>query len=319
MYDYIKQFRWAKLKVGIVISIALSVIFFAVMFAGDIEKVFAPKVSIYAKFNDVKGLREGSPVWFSGVEIGSVKKIAFTIQRTILVEMTISADSLRYLKKNSMADILTLGLLGDKYIELTPGTSLESGLQAGDTILGTSRVEIQDVVETGQESIASLSAFINMLEEVLSKIESGEGTVSKFIKDPSIYDNLKNASAEITDLIRKIKDGKGTVSRLLYEDNLYRDVAASAKEMKEFTSELAGSDGTIHGLIRDDTMYRNFTSASARLDRLLAKIENGEGTIGGLMKDRELTTELKSTLQEMRSLIEDIREHPGRYFKFSIF
>jgi phospholipid/cholesterol/gamma-HCH transport system substrate-binding protein len=319
MYDYIKHLQWAKLKVGIVITVAIAVVFMAVMFAGDIEKMFSPKVTIYAKFSDVKGLRKGSPVWFSGVEIGSVKKIGFTIERSILVEMTLSQDSLRYLKKNSVADILTLGLLGDKYIELTPGTPDESGLQPGDTIIGTSHVEIQDVVETGQKSIASFSEFINTLEEVLSKIESGEGTVSKFIKDPSIYDNLKNASAELTDLIRKVKEGSGTVSKLLYEDELYRNVSASARKLKEFSSELAESNGTIHGLIRDDTMYRNFTAASARLDRLLERIEKGEGTIGDLMKDQEMAMELKSTLHEMRSLIKDIREHPGRYFKFSIF
>ena len=70
MYDYVKQHNWAKLRVGIVGTAAFLTIFSAVMFAGNIEKLFAPRVMIIAMADDVKGLREGSPVWFSGVEIG---------------------------------------------------------------------------------------------------------------------------------------------------------------------------------------------------------------------------------------------------------
>jgi phospholipid/cholesterol/gamma-HCH transport system substrate-binding protein len=96
MYDYVKHLRWAKLKVGIVLTAGLFIVFLAIMFAGNIEKVFAPKSQVYAIFNDVKGLRKGSPVWFSGVEIGAVKSINFTVQQSILVEMMIQTSSLEY-------------------------------------------------------------------------------------------------------------------------------------------------------------------------------------------------------------------------------
>lgn len=326
MYDYIKQTRWAKLKVGIVITIALAVVFLAVMFAGNIEKVFIPKAKIYAKFKDVKGLREGSPVWFSGVEIGSVQKIEFTMERNIIVEMMINYDSLRYLKQDSMADILTLGLLGDKYIEITSGSERSEGLEAGDTILGTSHIEIQDVVETGQESIASLSELIITLEELLMKIEKGEGTVSKFLKDPSIYDNLKDATGELVDITKKIRKGKGTLSKLMNEDDLYNDILSSAGEVKRFSYRLRTSEGTLNKLIEDASLYdnfndvtRNFSEVSDRINGILDRIDRGEGFVGSLMKDEELTTELKTTLKEMSTLMKDIRENPKRYFKFSFF
>nr|MBC8550642.1 MCE family protein [Candidatus Brocadiales bacterium] len=73
MYDYIKQVRWASIKVGLLTTISIAIIFIAIMFAGNIKDFFSPKVSIYTAFDDVKGLRAGSPVWFSGVEIGGVK------------------------------------------------------------------------------------------------------------------------------------------------------------------------------------------------------------------------------------------------------
>ena len=101
MSDYVKQLRWGKLKVGLVVTIALVIIFFTIMFAGNIEKIFLPKSILFVSFDDVKGLREGSPVWFSGVEIGAVKSINFTVHENIKVELSVNSDSLQYLKQDS--------------------------------------------------------------------------------------------------------------------------------------------------------------------------------------------------------------------------
>ncbi len=353
MNDYVKRLRWAKIKVGAVITVCLIIVFLAAMFAGSIENFFAPRVAIYALVNDVKGLRDGAPVWFSGLEIGAVKSIEFTIQQKLKVEMSVSADSLKYLKKDSRANILTLGLLGDKYVEITPGSNEAEGLKAGDTIVGKTQTEIQDVVQTGQASIAKISDFVGMLEEILVKINRGEGTVSKFIQDPSVYDNLKDAIEELTTLIKKLESGQGTIGRLLNEENVYVDLSSSVKDIKRFAESLKGSEGslnklindpslydrfqkasesldiftqklvsskgTVNKLIEDESLYENVNAASEKLNSLLGRIDKGEGLIGSLVKDDELSKELKSTIKELNALIKDIKERPHSYFKFSIF
>jgi phospholipid/cholesterol/gamma-HCH transport system substrate-binding protein len=353
MYDYVKQHRWATLRVGMVITMALLVIFLAVMFAGDIEKFFAPKLSIYAVVDDVRGLREGSPVWFSGVEIGSVRSIRFTIHNKIQVEMLIMAEALKYLRTDSRANILTLGLLGDKYVEITPGSKGAEDLRAGEIIRGRTPVEIQDVVETSQTSIAKIADFVDMLEKIIVKIERGEGSVAKFIQDPAVYDNLKEATGELKAVTKKIEQGQGTMGRLLNEDELYVDLASSARDIKLFarslkesegtlhkiitdpslydrfqraseslnifTHKLATSRGTVNKLIEDESLYDNINSASENLDSVLARIDKGEGLMGSLVSDDELAEELKTTLRELNALIRDIKENPNNYFKFSVF
>jgi phospholipid/cholesterol/gamma-HCH transport system substrate-binding protein len=353
MYDYVKHIKWAKLKVGIVITLALVIIFVAIMFAGSIENIITPKVRIYAMVKDVKGLREGAPVWFSGVEIGSVNSINFTLTKNVEVEMVIAADALKYLKKDSRANILTLGLLGDKYVEITPGSNEAAPLNAEDIIRGETQTEIQDVVQTSQASIAKISDFINLLEEMLLKIEKGEGTVSKFIQDPSVYDNLRDVLEKLTLLVKKAEGGSGTLGRLLNEDSLYLDLSSSvediklfARKLKEsegslnrfiddpslynrflkasesldtFTQRLASSRGTVRRLIEDESLYENLDAASERLNLLLEQIDKGQGLMGTLVKDEELSKELKTTLRELNMLIKDIKEHPSRYFKFSLF
>ncbi len=353
MYDYIKHLRWAKLKVGIVVTIALIVLLFAVMFAGNLEDFFTPKVQIYAIFDDVKGLREGSPVWFSGIEIGSVKALNFIPQHRIKALLSIDSDVLKYLKKDSKATILTFGLLGDKYVEISPGSKDTEGLNAGDTITGSSQTEVREIVETGRESIERLSDFIKVLEEIILKIEKGEGTVSRFIRDPSVYDNLKETTNELSRLVKKLESGKGTIGRLVNDDVLYQDISSSVKDIRlfaeslkasdgtlnklindpsiydrflrasenldNFTNRLATSRGTVNRLIEDESLYENINNVSQRLGILLERIERGEGVMGSLVKDEELSSELKTTLKELNVLIKDIRDNPKRYFKFSLF
>lgn len=319
MYDYVKQHNWAKLKVGIVGTVAFLTIFFAVMFAGNIEKLFVPRVMIAAMAYDVKGLREGSPVWFSGVEIGAVRSIEFTIQQKVRFEMMIASDSLKHLKKDSRANIMTLGLLGDKYVEITPGTKEASALKPGDMLKGSTQVEINDVVQTSQESIAKITDFIGKLEEILNNISQGEGSVSKFFQDPSIYDNLNEATNELKALIGKIDNGTGTVSRLLNEDNVYVGLSSSVEDIKHFAETLKDSEGTLNKLIEDKRLYDNVTAASGTLNVILEKIDKGEGLAGSLVSDDELSKELKTTLEELNTLIKDIKKNPDRYFKISIF
>src|SRR4030067_315751 len=143
MYDYRKQLALSKLKVGAVAPAPLFILLLAILFAGNIQNLFAPQSTIYATFRDVKGLRSGAPVWFTGVQIGSVKSISFTGDM-ITAAMKIDRDALAYLKKDSEASILTLGLLGDKYIEVSAGSKESGGPKHKDTIVGSTRREINE-------------------------------------------------------------------------------------------------------------------------------------------------------------------------------
>jgi phospholipid/cholesterol/gamma-HCH transport system substrate-binding protein len=353
MYSYIKQLRWAQLKVGVVITIALFIALFTILFAGNIEKLFIPKVTVYAMFQDVKGLRSGAPVWFSGVEIGSVSSIDFLSDRNLKVTMSVKHDSLKFLRKDSGAQVNTFGLLGDKYIEISPGTREMEALGPGDTIQGVSRLEIQDIVHTSQESIERISEFVNMLEEMLSKIDRGEGTVAKFLKDPDLYNNLKETTRGLSDVVDRLEEGRGSMGRLLKDEALYADISSSAQDIKLFAENLKASEGTLNRvindpalyerflrasesldlftqkvntsrgtlnrLIEDESLYANLNKVSERLGLILDRIDRGEGVVGKLVQDDELSDELVTTLKELNALVKDIKEHPTKYFKFSLF
>jgi len=353
MDEFTKQMRWAKLKVGIVITSALVVIFLAVMFAGNIEEILKPRVIIYANFLDVRGLKPGAPVWFAGIEIGQVKAMSFYREKEIRVSMSINRNTLKYLKQDSSATILTLGLLGDKYLELGPGSAEALPLREGESLTGASQVEFQDIVEKSKESISRLTSLAKRLDEFISMVEKGQGTFSLLLKDRAVYDNLRDATRDLSRLLDKVEEGKGTLGKLISSETLYAELESSAKNMREFSDTLKGPDGTLYRLAKDrelydrllgasasfdefakkisngkgtigrlaedKSLYDNLNSSSAKLSAILDRLEKGQGVIGGLTTEGQLDADFKATLKEMNDLLKDIKKNPGRYFKFSLF
>jgi len=353
MFDLKKQVRWAQIKTGIIITIALVILFLSVFFAGSIEHILYPKGAIKAAVSDVKGLKKGAPVWIYGIEEGSVQDISLDSQHGTVVTISIYKKALGFLRKDSTASVLTMGLLGDKYVELTPGTSGSAPLQAGEMIRGASQIDLKEVMAESGESVRKINDFIEKMGRLAERLEKSKGTLSKFLEDPSLYDNLKETSKYLAVISRDIGEGKGTIgmlvkdpslyyrlsstskslegfslklekgsgtlNKLVEDDLLYHRLVGAASSIEEFGGKLNRSSGTVNKLIEDPELYDNLNRTSSRISLILEKIEKGEGTAGALVGDKEMANEVKETVAELKKLMEDIREQPSKYFKFSLF
>lgn len=326
MFDMKKQLMWSKLKVGVVITLALITLFFTVFFAGGIENILSPKVEVKAQIHDVKGLREGSPVWLSGIEIGSVKAIHLHPQYGAVITLSVKKSAMEYVKKDSRASVLTMGLLGDKYVELSAGTAEAGTIQRGDMIKGAAQLELKDVMEVGTVSIQRMSDFIKKLDSLLTKIEKGEGTVTKFLTDPTLYDNLRDATKSLSLTLKDIRDARGTIKLLMEDPTLYNNLLAASASFEELSRTMNNSSGTLKKLAEDPALYNKLVSATAaietfsvKLNSIIETVDKGEGVAGSLVRDKELASDLKATVAELKELIKNIKEDPKKYFKFSVF
>jgi len=326
MFNMKKQLTWSKLKVGLMITIALSIIFLTVFFAGNIHEIFVPKIQIKADIKDVRGLRKGAPVWFSGIEIGSVKDIKLDTAHGTLVAMSINQDAIEFVKKDSTASVMTMGLLGDKYVEISAGSPEAEQVVPGDVLQGTVQLEIQDIVNASSKSLAKITDFVGKLESLLDTFEKSQGTVAKFLTDPAIYDNLKETTATLTAVVRDINDSEGSFRKFVEDPSLYDRLVQTTTSLEEFSNNLNQGSGTITKLVRDPEIYDNLNRASKQLAVVIERIESGEGLAGTLLSDRELSIELKDTivglknsLSEFEELIAEIKANPDKYIKFSVF
>jgi phospholipid/cholesterol/gamma-HCH transport system substrate-binding protein len=326
MFDMKKQLMWSKLKVGVVITLALITLFFTMFFAGGIEDIVSPKINLKAQIQDVKGLRQGSPVWLSGIEIGAVRAIHLHPEFGTVVVLSVKKNAIQYVKKDSHASVLTMGLLGDKYVELSPGTPQAGAVEPGDMIAGAAQLELKDVMEVGTVSIQRMSDFIKKLDNLLTKIEKGEGTVSKFLTDPAFYDNLRDATKSLSLTLKDIRDARGTIKLLMEDPALYNNLLAASSSLEGLSKKMNEGSGTLKMMIEDPTLYNRLLTAAASLEEFSAKsksvmekIDKGEGVAGTLVNDEEMAAELKDTVTELKQLLKDIKADPKKYFKFSVF
>ncbi len=352
MYEIKKQLAWSKLKVGIVMSLALAALLLTVLFTGDIANIISKKELIKIDFRDVGGLRSGSPVWFAGIEVGSVKSIDLSHQYGTVVTIAVNRDVLGYLKKDSHATVQTMGLLGDKYVELSSGSSDAPALRPGEMLEGATETGAQEMVATVAVLLKKMDDVVGQIETMIMAIGEGQGTVSQLLKDPALYNNLKDASKRISEMTAAMQNGKGSVGKLMGDDLLYNRLLAASESMErfgsklnsqgtlnrlvedpalynrllgatasleDFSTKLSKGQGTLNRLIEDPQLYENLAQASSHLQAILQRVEKGEGTAGSLLRDEEMAKELKDTIKELKVLMSDIRENPKKYFKFSVF
>ena len=353
MFDLKKQVRWAQIKTGIILTLAFGILFLSVFFAGSIERILYPKVKIKAAVSDVKGLKKGAPVWVYGIEEGSVEDISLDAKYGTVVTISVYKKVLDFLRKDSTASVLTMGMLGDKYVELNPGTSKTPPLEADEMIRGVSQIDLKDVMAASGESVQKINDFIEKMGKLAERLEKSKGSLSNFLEDPSLYNNLKESSKYLSLISRDISEGRGTIGMLVKDPSLYNRLASTSKSLEDFSRKLEKGSGTLNKLVEDDLLYNRLvgaassletfgnklnnssgtvskliedpalydtlTSTSLHINSILEKIDKGEGAAGALIGDKEVAQEVRETVSDLKKLMEEIRKNPYKYFKFSVF
>ncbi len=333
MFDRKKQLRWASLKVGLVLTAALAVLVVVVIFAGGLEEMFTQRAELRALIRDVKGLRTGAPVWISGIEVGYVKKIKLHPEHGTVVVLAIKKDALSSLHTDSEASIMTMGLLGDKFIDLSPGTPASGPIDPGLFVKGASQIEFTDVVEASAVSLNKMTDVIGKLDILVTKVESGEGTVAKFLTDPAVYNNIRETTRSLNAILQRIERSRGTAQMLIEDPTLYEEmkkaastIAAASTDLAAFGRKMNSEQGTLHKLAEDPALYDNLNDASRKLSAVVGRVDRGEGLAGTLVRDDQFSQEMKDTVAELKALsaelkelVADIKAHPRKYFKFSLF
>lgn len=180
-----------ELKVGIFVFVGLVILSVFILSIGGL-KTWASGHFVKFSFGFVNGVKIGAPVRFAGVDVGEVKRIQFVsapdgssrveVWGWVLDSVRIPADSTVWVN--------TLGLLGEKYIEILPGRDRENFLQAGGTLAGSDPIAINEVERSLKKTVDDIDAVVN-------KIKSGEGTVGKLLTQETIYRELEALAIDL--------------------------------------------------------------------------------------------------------------------------
>lgn len=127
--------RRIELLVGVFIVIGVACISYIAINLGDISMFGRDQYELKARFTSSSGLRKGAYVEAAGVRIGIVRDITF-IPDEYLAEVTMAIDNHVEVQEDASASISTAGIIGDKFIKITPG-GLDDILEPGEEILET--------------------------------------------------------------------------------------------------------------------------------------------------------------------------------------
>jgi phospholipid/cholesterol/gamma-HCH transport system substrate-binding protein len=292
-----------ELRVGVVVLLACAVLIFGLIWVKGI-RFDQTRYRYSVVFPNVGALEVGDPVSVSGVPKGKVERIELH-QGDVLVTCNLTTDVV--LKKDAKFTVMNVGLMGERFIAVQTGHS--------DTLLDLSR-PIWGYYDTGiPEVMGRMGEMIEQLRRLAENLEAVVGTQSS---QDALIQSIKNLK-EITQKANALLDRNQKKF-----DQTLDDLSYTSAELKRMVRDNKGKlESTADNFSSAAEKLNNITttldSLSFSLKNLSSKIEGGEGTLGRLVNDTTLYEQIKKTTEDVDSLVMDIRRHPKKYLKFSVF
>jgi phospholipid/cholesterol/gamma-HCH transport system substrate-binding protein len=357
-----KQLTWAELRVGLFVLVGLSVLAAGIFYVTG-QQFLGPKYRLKTYLPEVAGLSSGAPVRIDGVEVGNVEKISIVPRtpgkaqgknRNIEVVMRIDKAHQDDILTDSTASLVTEGLLGNRYVNITRGFT-GTKVQADGEIKGTEEKAIKEVVERSADVLANLQVLSQNVQDLIHGVQQGKGTLGKLLTDDQAYTHLNSILAKSDSMIADIRAGngtlgklvatdetytkfnsgidnvnliladvraqKGTIGKLLYDPSLFNDAKEAIAGGNAMLKDARAGKGTLGKLVTDDALYNKLRDASANIETATAKLNDNTTTAGKLFSDAHLYDNLVGLTGDMRLLIGDFRQNPKKFLhiKLTIF
>jgi phospholipid/cholesterol/gamma-HCH transport system substrate-binding protein len=298
--------RWRNLRTGLLVFFGLALVALLALIIGRNTSILTKKVTYKLFVTDIKGLAENNMVAVAGKKVGAVTTLTFTTRNDTIgidIDLSINEQFTHLFTATSRATIKGQGILGDKYIEVTPGK--------GETLAAGTFIPVDE--EGG------LDELTKSLSQVVNKINRGEGTLGKLIASDELNTKLVKTVSNLETMTNKMSNGNGLMAKLINDGGLSTKVSSMVSNLNDVSESLKSGRGSLGKLLVDDAFYNNLNAVSMRTDSLIAKLNNPNSSLGKFSNDPQLYNNLNRSVQSLDSLLVDLKQNPGRYVKLSLF
>jgi phospholipid/cholesterol/gamma-HCH transport system substrate-binding protein len=233
-----KDIRNRDFKVGIFVTIGMAFAMVAILVLGGAEDVFTSKTDYKTHFPTANGLLPGAKVVLSGVPVGTVKIVDYDPgQKNVRVEFNVISKYSTYIVDGSTIEIMTQGVLGDKFIAINPGTG-ETPIPENSEIPNLPGKDVTAFLSKGDLVMANLNSSLESLNRILASLEKGNRMDAITLNLATASKNLAafteglegkgspSASKSLSKILDKINNGTGTLGALVNDPGLYEDARA---------------------------------------------------------------------------------------------
>lgn len=236
--------------------------------------------------------------------------------RMVEVQLEIRQQYINRISGDSEVSIDSRGLIGDSYIDISPGTAGGLPPKRGDyyIIESLQRPGFREIMTGANDVVANFGVLSEQFKTITNKInpEKIGNSVAQTIDE--LRDTLRKAGetfAQSTQLIQEMQNGKGTFGKVINDPELYNRLIAAFEKFNSIAEKIQNGNGTMGKLINDPSLYDSATDTLKRADLVMARIERGEGTLGKLSKDEALYESSKRALTRFATLVEEIEQGKG--------
>ena len=302
--------RQMQLRIGALVLVAILLFMGFVLSIGRRSALFEDRYSLWTSFSSTEGLTVGAPVRLAGVTVGNVTRVAFgrdPKDRRIILTLTVEQRVRARIREDSVASIGTIGLVGDKVLDITVGSFDRPPLSPGAQLASVDPPDYSKLLQKGDRILDNVTRITASLDEFLA---GGESAGKR---------NFNEALRSLRTTLVEVEKGEGLLHDVIYGKagtQLLGRLDRTVQSLERLAKAIESGDGLLHALVytpQGETLGR-LNRALANLDDLLREAKEGRGLLHSLIYEpqgAELLARLNRTGEELEKLVREAREGKG--------
>jgi phospholipid/cholesterol/gamma-HCH transport system substrate-binding protein len=223
-----------KARLGLFIVGGLGLFIIAIFIIGKQKNLFNPVYKLTTTFYNVSGLQVGCTIRFSGINVGTVDNITIINDSTVKVDLLIKQDVQRFIKTDSEAGISTSGIIGDRVLVITQGSTASPLAKDGQYIKSKEPTETDAIMKSLQVTADNAAIISNQLAEIMIRVNRGKGTIGKLINDTAISANLSQTIVNLKQSSKGLDENmKAAKENFLFKGYFKRKEKAAEKKKED--------------------------------------------------------------------------------------
>jgi phospholipid/cholesterol/gamma-HCH transport system substrate-binding protein len=179
-----------KVRLGLFVAGGFVLFLIAIFLIGRQKNLFNPVFTLHTTFYNVSGMQVGNNIRFSGINVGTVDNIKIINDSTVRVDMIIRKSVQQFIKNDCLATIGSEGIIGDRFLNITQGSSTAQMVGEGQALLSVEPVETDAIMKSLSVTAGNAEVITDQLAEIMTNINQGDGTLGRLIQDTTIAENI---------------------------------------------------------------------------------------------------------------------------------
>ena len=226
-----------KVRLGLFVAGGLALFVLAIFIIGKQKNLFNPVFKLTTTFYNVSGLQVGNNIRFSGVNVGTVDNISIINDSTVRVDLLVRKEVKQFIKSDSEVAIGSEGLIGDRLLIITQGSSDAELAREGEELASIEPVETDAIIASLEVTAGNAEIVSQQLAEIMININSGTGTLGRLIQDTTIARNLDQTILNLKKSSKGLDENMEAVQHNFLFRGFFNKKAKEAERKKKEAEE----------------------------------------------------------------------------------